>query len=66
MSDLPQLVIAYIRIRGHFTHSGETMVFHKQIHKIHKLVDDMVIHGLSLLYVNIENYLFTNNELVMD
>ena len=66
MPDLPQLIIAYIRIRGHLTHSGETMVFHKQIHKIHKLVDDMVIHGLSLLYVNIENYLFMNNELVMD
>ena len=66
MLDLPQLVIAYIRIRGHFTHSGETMVFHKKIHKIHKLVDDMVIHGLGLLYVNKENDLFTNNELVMD
>ena len=66
MPDLPQLVIAYIRIRVHFRHSGETMLFHKKIHKIHKLVDDMVIHGLSLLYVNIENYLFTNNELVMD
>ena len=66
MPDLPQLVIAYIRIRGPFTHLGETMVFHQQIHKIHKLVDDMVIHGLSLLYVNIENYLFMNNKLVMD